>query len=57
MGYSGKRYEPAAPSMSAFRYCTNCTMDKTSLNGYYKIAENGKSRRWICKECYDKRLR
>ena len=49
-------YELANTSMEASRYCSNCTLDRPSLGGYWKIADNRKSRRWVCKACYDNKL-
>jgi hypothetical protein len=50
-------YELASTSMEAFRYCSNCTLERPSLGGYWKIADNRKSRRWVCKGCYDKKFK
>lgn len=49
-------YELASTSMESFRYCTNCTMTRPSMGGYWKIANNRKSRRWVCKACYEMKL-
>lgn len=50
-------YELANTSMESERYCTNCTMSRPSFGGYWKIADNRKSRRWVCKYCYDKKFK
>ena len=48
--------EPARDNTTGERYCSNCGLTKKTANGYWKIAPNGKNRRWMCAPCSTKRL-
>jgi hypothetical protein len=49
-------FEPALKSPAGNRFCSNCTTEKNSEGGYWKIIANGKNRRWLCSSCMAKKL-
>ena len=51
-----KKLEPADPSPSGDRYCSNCNQSKNSVGGYWKHFENGTKRRWLCSACAKRRI-
>lgn len=51
-----KDLEPAEASPNGNRWCTNCDQGKPSAGGYWKLNENKKSRRWLCKTCAEKKI-
>jgi len=44
-------FQPADPSPSGTRYCTNCGLNRNSVGGFWKVISKGKQRRWVCKPC------
>jgi len=38
------------------RFCSSCYQHRNSHGGKYKIGVHGKSRRWLCSECYTNRV-
>jgi hypothetical protein len=52
-----KNLVKADPSPEGNRYCTNCSQTRNSINGFWKITLNGKTRRWICKSCVEIRFK
>jgi hypothetical protein len=51
-----KNLEPATPSPSGTRYCSNCQLTKNAVGGFWKLYDNKTKRRWICKQCAEKRF-
>jgi len=45
-----------AEEIEGTRFCSNCNRHKYTHGGKYKISVNGKSQRWICKSCVEKRI-
>ena len=52
-----RNLEPAAESPAGTRFCSNCAMTKNSAGGFWKVYANKKNRRWLCKECAERRFR
>lgn len=48
--------QPAADNVAGTRFCSNCSQNKKSANGFWKVYANGKNRRWICNACGTKKL-
>lgn len=36
-------------------YCTNCARTRPKVGGRDKVSANGRTRRWVCAECVEKR--
>jgi len=49
--------EPATESPNGNRWCTNCEQARSSHGGFWKMNENKKNRRWICKTCGERRIK
>ena len=49
--------EPAVESPAGTRYCSNCTMTKNSVGGFWKLYANKKNRRWVCKSCAERQFK
>ncbi len=45
----------ADSSITGKRFCTNCQMGKDYRNGAWLISANKRQRRWMCKECYERK--
>jgi hypothetical protein len=49
--------EPAVTSPAGTRYCSNCSQTRKSDGGFWKVCENRKNRRWLCKSCSEKKFK
>ena len=38
------------------RYCNQCQMHKKSKGGMWILSASGKQRRWMCLDCYTRKL-
>jgi hypothetical protein len=52
-----RNLEPAEPSPSGERYCSNCGLTKNAEGGYWKLFSSKLKRRWVCKQCAERRLK
>lgn len=46
----------ADSSITGKRFCSNCQMGKDYRNGAWIISANKRQKRWMCKQCYEKKL-
>lgn len=50
-------YIDAEPSPLGTRFCSACSRHKHSQDGKWKVTLNGQNRRWLCKDCMDRRVK
>jgi hypothetical protein len=46
----------AEENVTGKRWCSQCQFGKLAKGGQWILSLNGQQRRWMCKDCYERKL-
>ena len=46
----------ADENVTGKRFCSQCSFHKLSKDGQWILSANGRHRRWMCPDCYQRKL-